>query len=112
MWISSTNSTLEVESAGELGRGGSSGEEMGEWEGGEKERKEGGGESGNIRWVNVEWGESGCATGGVGERGGDGGWITGGWGGGGGGRGAVSVALLSLLLLLLSRDVRPSRYCA
>jgi len=67
MWISSTNSTLEVESAGELERGGSSEEEMGEKEGEKKEWKEGGGESENIRWVNVEWGESGCATG-VGER--------------------------------------------
>jgi len=73
MRISSMNSTLEVEFAGEIGRGGS-GEEIGELEGGEKEGTEGGGEgeSGNNLRVDVEWGESGCSRGGVGERGGDG----------------------------------------
>jgi len=40
------------------------------WEskrGEEKERIEGGGESGNILNVIAEWGESGCSRGGVGE---------------------------------------------
>jgi len=81
---------------------------------------EGGGESGNILCVSTEWGESGSTIGGVGERENDGGGFEEGdgeGGGGGGGRRAVSVGLLSLLLLLsvlllLSRDVRPSRYCA
>jgi len=55
MGTSSINSTLDVvEFAGEIGRDGSSGEEIGEKKGGEKERIEGGGESENILDVNAE----------------------------------------------------------
>jgi len=62
MWISSMNSTLEVEFAGQIGRGGS-GKKIGEE--GEKERTErGGGESGNNLCVEVEWGESDSTEGG------------------------------------------------
>jgi len=74
---------------------------------------EGGGESGNIRCVNAEWGESGSTTGGIGERGGDGGWFEeGDWEGGGGGDGTVILEWLLLLLSLLFRDVRPLGYSA
>jgi len=38
----------------------------------EKERTEGGGESGKIRDVIAEWGESSCSREGVRERGGEG----------------------------------------
>jgi len=71
--------------------------------------------------VSAEWGESGSAVGGVGERGGNGGWFDeGDWeGGGGGGREAGTIILgtllflLLLLLLLLSLfDVSPLRYSA
>jgi len=49
------NSTLEVvEFAREIGRGGSSGEVIVSMRGGEKERIEDGGESGNILDVNAE----------------------------------------------------------
>jgi len=49
------NSTLEVvEFEGKAGRGDSSGEDLGKYEGGEKERMEGGGESGNMLCVSAE----------------------------------------------------------